>query len=107
MVLTAAGRRVLDTARRVIGEVERAEDDLRRLAGRTDGSIRVCTECNTGYHWLGPLLASFRRKHPRVTVHVAAEATGAPVRARCSTAAATSRSLRRTSTACASLIGRW
>jgi len=41
MVLTAAGRRVLDTARRVIGEVERAEDDLRRLAGRTDGSIRV------------------------------------------------------------------
>ena len=81
MVLTAAGRRVLDTARRVIGEVERAEDDLRRLAGRTDGSIRVCTECNTGYHWLGPLLASFRRKHPRVTVHVAAEATGAPVRA--------------------------
>jgi len=79
MVLTAAGRRVLDAARRVIGEVERAEEDLRRLAGHTDGSIRVCTECNTGYHWLGPLLTSFRRKHPRVVVHVAAEATGDPV----------------------------
>jgi LysR family transcriptional regulator for metE and metH len=79
MVLTAAGRRVLETARRVIGEVERAEGDLRRLAGHTDGSIRVCTECNTGYHWLGPLLASFRRTHPRVAVHVAADATEAPV----------------------------
>jgi LysR family transcriptional regulator, regulator for metE and metH len=79
MVLTAAGRRVLDTARRVIGDVQRTEEDLRRLAGHTDGSIRVCTECNTGYHWLGPLLTSFRRKHPRVMVHVAAEATGDPV----------------------------
>jgi LysR family transcriptional regulator for metE and metH len=81
MVLTAAGRRVLETARRVIGDLERAETDLRRLAGHTDGSIRVCTECNTGYHWLGALLTSFRRKHPRVSVHVAAEATGDPVNA--------------------------
>ena len=79
MVLTAAGRRVLETARRVIGEVQRAEEDLRRIAGHTDGSIRVCTECNTGYHWLGPLLSAFRRKHPRVVVHVAAEATGDPL----------------------------
>ena len=53
MVLTAAGRRVLETARRVIGDIQRAEDDIRRLAGHSDGSIRVCTQCNTGYHWLG------------------------------------------------------
>src|SRR6476469_4723318 len=33
LILTAAGRRVLDAARRVIGEVERAEEDVRRLAG--------------------------------------------------------------------------
>jgi LysR family transcriptional regulator for metE and metH len=81
MVLTAAGRRVLDTARRILPDLERTEEELRRLAGHTDGSIRVCTECNTGYHWLAPLLASFRRKHPRVAVHVAADATGAPTRA--------------------------
>jgi len=81
MLLTEAGRRVLEAARRVLGDLERTEDDLRRLAGHSDGSIRVCTECNTGYHWLGPLLTAFRRKHARVTVHVAAEATGAPVSA--------------------------
>jgi LysR family transcriptional regulator for metE and metH len=69
---------VLDAAGRVIAEMERTEADLRRLAGHTDGSIRVCTECNTGYHWLAPLLAAFRRKHPRVAVHVAAEATERP-----------------------------
>jgi len=81
MVLTAAGRRVLDSARVVLGELQRAEDDLQRLAGHRDGSIRVCTECNTGYHWLAPLLGSFARKHPRVTVNVAADATDEPARA--------------------------
>ena len=81
MVLTAAGRRVLETARRVIADIERAEEDVRRLAGNTDGVIRVCTQCYTGYHWLGPLLTAFQRRHPRVTLHVAADATDRPVEA--------------------------
>jgi LysR family transcriptional regulator for metE and metH len=81
LILTAAGRRVLDAARRVIGEMERAEDDVRRLAGNTDGIIRVCTQCNTGYHWLAPLLAVYQRKHPRVSVNIAADATDRPVEA--------------------------
>jgi LysR family transcriptional regulator for metE and metH len=81
LVLTAAGRRVLETARRVIAELERAEADVRRLAGNTDGIIRVCTQCNTGYHWLGPLLSVYQRKHPRVTVNIASDATDRPVAA--------------------------
>lgn len=79
MVLTAAGRRVLESSRRVIADVERTEEDVRRLAGHGDGTIRVCTECNTGYHWLAPLLAAFHRNHPRVDVHIAADATARPV----------------------------
>jgi LysR family transcriptional regulator for metE and metH len=81
MLLTAAGRRVLETARRVLADVERTEEDLRRLAGHGDGTIRVCTECNTGYHWLAPLLARFQRRHPRVGVHIAVDATSRPVEA--------------------------
>ena len=65
MVLTEPGRRVLDAARRVIGEVQRAEEDVRRLAGHGEGTIRVCTECYTGYHWLGAILAAFQTRHPR------------------------------------------
>ena len=79
MVLTAAGRRVLETATRVIGDIQRAEEDVRRLAANSDGTIRVCTQCNTGYHWLAPLLTTFQRKHPRVSVNVAADATDRPV----------------------------
>jgi LysR family transcriptional regulator, regulator for metE and metH len=81
LVLTAAGRRVLETARRVLTDLERTEADVRRLAGNTDGIIRVCTQCNTGYHWLGPLLSVYQRKHPRVTVNIAADATDRPVAA--------------------------
>ena len=79
MVLTAAGRRILDTALRVLGDLERAEEDVRRLAGDEHGVIRVCTQCYTGYHWLGPVLTSFQRKHAGVTVNIAADATGRPV----------------------------
>src|SRR5918993_5791703 len=78
MVLTAAGRRVLETARRVIGDVQRAEEDIRRLARHSEGAIRVCTQCYTGYHWLGALLTAFQAKHPRVSVNVAADATDRP-----------------------------
>lgn len=79
MVLTEAGRRVLEAARRVLGEVQRAEDEVRRLAGHRAGTIRVCTQCYTGYHWLAALLATFQGRHPDVGVHVAADATDRPV----------------------------
>jgi LysR family transcriptional regulator, regulator for metE and metH len=75
MVLTAAGQRVLDSARRVLDELGGAEADVRRIAQCGDGVIRVATECNTGYHWLPPLLRVFNRKHPRVTVNVMPDTT--------------------------------
>jgi LysR family transcriptional regulator for metE and metH len=79
MVLTAAGRRVLESARRVLQDLARAEEDVHRLAGSSEGVIRVCTQCNTGYHWLAPLLATFHRKHPRVNVAIMPDATDMPV----------------------------
>jgi LysR family transcriptional regulator for metE and metH len=79
MVLTEAGRRVLEAARRVLGEVQNAEADVRRLAGHGAGTIRVCTQCYTGYHWLAGLLTTFTTRHPNVTVNVAADATDRPV----------------------------
>ena len=81
MVLTAAGRRVLDSAARILDELRRVEEDIRQLAQQRDGVIRVATQCNTGYHWLPPLLARFNRKHPRVTVSILADATDRPVQA--------------------------
>jgi LysR family transcriptional regulator for metE and metH len=81
MVLTPAGERLLLSARRVLVDLEQAEQDLRSLAGGSEGTIRVCTECNTGYHWLAPLLSTFQRRFPRVTVNVMANASDRPVAA--------------------------
>ncbi|HEX6975021.1 MAG TPA: LysR family transcriptional regulator [Vicinamibacterales bacterium] len=81
MVLTAAGERMLATARRVLEDVATAEADVRRLATNATGVLRVCAQCNTGYHWLPPLVDAFRRKHPLVDVVVAVECTMRPLEA--------------------------
>ena len=81
MVLTAAGRRVLDSATRILEDLARTEEDVRRIAEQREGVIRVATQCNTGYHWLPPLLSSFGRKHPRVTIHILPDATDRPIEA--------------------------
>jgi LysR family transcriptional regulator for metE and metH len=79
MLLTAAGERVLATARRVLDEIEVAEEDVRRLGASRAGILRVCAQCNTGYHWLPPLLEAFRRRYPEVDVSLAVECTMRPV----------------------------
>lgn len=81
MVLTPAGDRVLASSRRVLDEIRRAEDDLRVMAQHGKGVLRLCTQCNTGYHWLPPLLQSFHRKYPGVDVRIAVEATRRPLEA--------------------------
>lgn len=81
MVLTPAGQRVLVAAESVIGELGRAEDELRVLAREGSGVLRLCTQCYTGYHWLPPLLQQFHAKHPGVEVQIAVDSTYRPVEA--------------------------
>ena len=81
MVATAAGGRVLDTARRVLDDIKAAEDDVRRYRAGEASVIRVCAQCNTGYHWLPPLIEVFRRTHPAVEVAIAVECTMRPLEA--------------------------
>ena len=81
MVLTPAGERVLASARRVLDDLVRAEDDLRSLSAPGTGVLRLCTQCNTGYHWLPPLLETFHRTYPAVDVQIVVSATARPVEA--------------------------
>jgi LysR family transcriptional regulator, regulator for metE and metH len=41
--------------------------------------LRVCAQCNTGYHWLPRLVDAFRLKHPDVDVVLAVEYTMKPL----------------------------
>jgi LysR family transcriptional regulator for metE and metH len=79
MLLTPAGERVLASARRVLDDLGRAEDDLRAMAAGGKGVLRLCTECNTGYHWLPPLLHDFHARFPLVDINIKVDATNRPL----------------------------
>jgi LysR family transcriptional regulator for metE and metH len=83
MALTAAGERLLLSARAVIEELARAEKEIRECNGNgvTKGVLRVSTECYTVYHWLPPRLKLFQHKFPAVDFQLVIEATDSPFEA--------------------------
>jgi len=81
MVATPAGERVLRSAATVLEDLRRAEEDVRQIAREGAGILRLCTQCNTGYHWLPPLLKAFSERHPQVDVQIVVDATTRPLEA--------------------------
>ena len=83
MLLTAAGERLLCSARTVLEELERAEKEIQNGNGKTPaaGVLRLSTECYTVYHWLPPRLKLFQRKFPAVDFQLVIEATDNPYEA--------------------------
>jgi len=81
MVLTPAGEKLLESARKVLDELHCAEAQAAGLNDGTRGVIRLSTECYTCYHWLPPVLKKFHTKFPRVEVNIVLEATPRPIAA--------------------------
>jgi LysR family transcriptional regulator, regulator for metE and metH len=81
MVPTPAGTRLLSTARPMLRNLHRAEEDLRRLASGRSAVLRLSTECYTCYHWLPTVLERFSASFPQVDVQIVADATRYPLRA--------------------------
>jgi len=83
MALTPAGERLLQSARSVIDELTRAEQEIRESNGNgaTKGVLRMSTECCTVYHWLPPRLKLFQHKFPAVDFQLVIEATDNPFEA--------------------------
>lgn len=86
MTLTPEGRRLLDSAERVLGELARAEADVRALARGDAGSLRLATECYMCYHWLPWVARAFGTRFPGVELQLAPEATRDPYGALASSA---------------------
>jgi len=81
MVPTAAAERLLRAAEAVLGELTRAEEEVRGFDPGSSGVIRLSTECYTAYHWLPRALDGFARRFPRVDVQIVVEATRRPLEA--------------------------
>jgi LysR family transcriptional regulator for metE and metH len=78
MVLTAAGERLLQTAKNVLAELDRAATDIRKRDPQSQGLVRLSTQCYTVYYWLPPRLKLFQQKFPDVEFQLVVEATDNP-----------------------------
>ena len=74
MLPTPAGERLLASARRILADLKRTEDEILGHDGPL-GTLRLSTECYTCYHWLPPVLKRFHRKFARVDVAIDADQT--------------------------------
>jgi LysR family transcriptional regulator for metE and metH len=81
MLLTDAGQRVLQSARRILEDLANTEEDLRLYATERRGVIRLTTECYTCYHWLPAVMKQFQKKHPDIEIRIQPEATDRPLEA--------------------------
>jgi LysR family transcriptional regulator, regulator for metE and metH len=81
MILTEAGEKLLQSAQKVLEELELTEENLRRFAKGQHGILRISTQCNTCYHWLPSMLTLFQKKFPDVEVEIVVDATHRPIEA--------------------------
>ncbi|AKU94778.1 Transcriptional activator MetR [Labilithrix luteola] len=81
LVLTAAGERLVEAARTMLGDLARLERELHRAGTRKREVLRLVVECFTSYHWLPPIVARIADEHPHVEVRIVTEATREPVAA--------------------------
>lgn len=70
MMLTPMGRKILDTADRVIRVMEDTEADIARMVSGETGELKVGTQCIFCYRWLPKVMGAFQEKFPNVELEI-------------------------------------
>lgn len=78
---TAAGERLLSSARTILRELETAESDCRKLGAGVREIVRVGSRASGNFRWLPRLLAQFRRSHPAVDIELVSNPAAPPLQA--------------------------
>jgi len=68
--LTQEGEAFYAAARRIVGEIETLEDELRGRRGTPQGVLRVTTSLAFATHQLAPVLPEFTARHPLVQLEI-------------------------------------
>lgn len=69
--LTAAGKRLCETAKDVLPRLNRLEDDLFRHASGEGGRLHIAIECHSCYLWLMPTFDRYRQDWPQIELDIA------------------------------------
>ena len=78
LILTDAGNILLQSAKKILKELEIAEKSIGKLRDGQTGEIRISTECYTCYHWLPGVMNCFHREFPQVELSIHPEFTNNP-----------------------------
>ncbi|MDN5202478.1 LysR family transcriptional regulator [Fulvivirgaceae bacterium BMA10] len=70
LILTGAGKIVLDSAERILDELDNAKLSVKKYASGNKGTLRVSTQCYTCYHWLPSLMIEFNKEFPNVEIEI-------------------------------------
>jgi DNA-binding transcriptional LysR family regulator len=79
LALTDHGRHYLEHARRILGDIEALESGLQGARAQPAGLLRVNATLGFGRMHIGPAIASFSRKYPRVEVRLQLSANPPPI----------------------------
>jgi len=70
MILTTAGRKLLQTAEHVIEALEDAELEIAKRAAGERGELKVGTQCIFCYKWLPRVMKLFQEKFPNIEFEI-------------------------------------
>ncbi|WP_420315810.1 LysR family transcriptional regulator [Ekhidna sp.] len=70
LILTNAGKMVLESAERILSDLEKTERSIKKYVSGTSGTLRLATQCYTCYHWLPSLMTDFNREFPNVEIEI-------------------------------------
>lgn len=70
LILTGAGQIVLDSAKKILREIDKTESSVKKYVNGDKGLVRLATQCYTCYHWLPTLMIDFNKEFPKVDIEI-------------------------------------
>lgn len=74
MIPTMLGQSLIASAEEILPQLKAAEEKAMQIAKGSVGNIRISTACYTFYHWLSPVLKTFRSSYPNIELALVTDA---------------------------------
>ena len=81
LIITSAGKRLLDSAQKILEELERAEYDIALLAEGIEQVLRIGTPHYASFKWLPFAINTFNEALPNIELEITANTTHEPMAA--------------------------
>lgn len=79
LIITTAGKRLLQSAKKILEELERAEYDITRLSDGIDQVLRIGLPHYASFKWLPDVVSYFQTEFPNIELEITAEAATSPL----------------------------